>query len=90
VILKLSTTPLRRCSPKGLNIMSLNPYTGNITFKYLWFRRGLRYSFRMGEECGVAHTDSNKKTRWVYEHLKTQMLLNTCRSFMTNMLLSPS
>ena len=43
VILKLSTTPLGRCSPKGLNIVSLNPYTGNITFKYLWFRRRLRY-----------------------------------------------
>ena len=23
-------------SPKGLNIVSLNPYTGNTTLKYLW------------------------------------------------------
>jgi hypothetical protein len=59
----------KRCSPKGLNIVRINPLTGSIALHIYGFRGGLCqtmgrtckgghiYSFRMGEECEVAHTD---------------------------------
>ena len=53
------------------------------------------YSFRMGEECEVSNANYNFKNSVglcafaLHQSSKTQMLQNTCLSFMTNMLLSP-
>ena len=65
----INKSSLRNFFAKGPKYRELEKYTGNITLQFLWipsrimpdngqkWKGGLRYSFRMGEECEIADTN---------------------------------
>jgi len=72
------------CEPKSINWK--HNFKNHNRFRRRWcqtmsktWKGGLRYSFRLGEECEVADTNYSLKTQWVYGHsLYINMYIPKC------------